>query len=61
MNRVDNYLNFKEQVLPIGKYKTRKSMIVKCSKCGETYHHGKNKHSFVGSYEAEFYFSKSLH
>ena len=59
--RNNNYLNFKEQILPIPKYKTRKSMIVKCSKCDEPYHQEKNKHSNVGSYEAEFYFSKSLY
>ena len=60
ISKDNNYLHFKEQVLPIAKYMTRKSKIVKCSQCGETYHQDKNKHSNVGSYEAEFYFSKSL-
>ena len=59
--RDGNYLHFKEQVQPVAKYMTRKSMIVKCLQCGEAYHQDKNKHSNVGSYEAEFYFSKSLH
>ena len=60
ISKDNNYLHFKEQVQPVAKYMTRKSMIVKCSQCGETYHQDKNKHSNVGSYEAEFYFSKSL-
>ena len=59
--RDGNYLHFKEQVQPVAKYMTRKSMIVKCLQCGEAYHQDKNKHSNVGSYEAEFYFSKSLY
>ena len=60
ISKDNNYLHFKEQVQPVAKYMTRKSMIVKCLQCGETYHQDKNKHSNVGSYEAEFYFSKSL-
>ena len=60
ISKDNNYLHFEEQEQPVAKYMTRKSMIVKCSQCGETYHQHKNKHSNVGAYEAEFYFSKSL-
>ena len=60
MFKDDNYLNFKEQIKPTINYKTRKSLIVKCSKCGEQYHEEKNKNSNVGGYHNEFYFSKSL-
>ena len=56
----ENYLNFNEITPPMLHYKTRQSMIVKCPKCGEQYHQEKNKYSNVGSYNNNFYFSKSL-
>ena len=46
----ENYLNFKEQILPNVNYRTRQSMIVKCTKCGEQYHQAKIKQSNVGVY-----------
>ena len=60
MFKDDNYLNFEEQIKPTINYRTRKSLIVKCSKCGEQYHEEKNNHSNVGDYHNDFYFSKSL-
>ena len=55
----ENYLNFNEITPPMLHYKTRQSMIVKCPKCGEQYHQEKNNNSNVGSYNNNFYFSKS--
>ena len=50
----ENYLNFKEQILPNVNYRTRQSMIVKCTKCGEQYHQAKIKQSNVGVYHNQF-------
>ena len=55
MFKDDNYLNFDEQNLPTVIYKTRKSLIIKCCKCGEQYHKENNNHSNVGSYHNELY------
>ena len=55
----ENYLKFDEQILPTVNYRTRKSMIVKCSKCGEQYHQEKNEQSNVGKYYDLFYLSNT--
>ena len=59
MCKDENYLKFEEQILPTVYYRTRNSMIVKCSKCGEQYHQEKNEQSNVGTYYDQFYFSKT--
>ena len=41
MAMFNDYLYFEEQILPKVYYKTRRSMIVKCPKCGEKYHQEK--------------------
>ena len=55
----ENYLKFDEQILPTVNYRTRKSMIVKCSKCGEQYHQEKSEQSNVGKYYDLFYLSNT--
>ena len=53
MAMFNDYLYFEEQILPKVYYKTRRSMIVKCPKCGEKYHQEKNISSSAGSYHVE--------
>ena len=61
MCKDDNYLIFKEEMLPSVSYRTRQSMIVKCSKCGEQYHKENDNYSNVGGYHDYIYLSKILY
>ena len=61
MCKDDNYLIFKEEMLPSVSYRTRQSMIIKCSKCGEQYHKENDNYSNVGGFHDYIYLSKILY